>query len=691
MAAQFWHKAPFTRLLTALVIGILLQWHLQLSLSYLLAGFIVCLLSIVAYSFSAIQLRYAFSIANGIAVLLLFISAGAIVVWLKDIRNNKAWAGYQNKEGSYSVVTLREPLVEKANSYKAIARFTVIIQSHSISKATGDLILYFKKDSLPPLLTYGSQIIFGNKLQEIKNSGNPGGFDYKRYSLFQGITHQAYLTAGDYELLPARSKSWLPQFIFSTRARVVNILKAYIPGDKESGLAEALLIGYKDDLDKNLVQSYSNTGVVHIIAISGLHLGIIYWLLLALTKPLKRYKNLVWLRLLLTISALWIFTLLAGAQPSVLRSAIMFTIIAIGQLAARRSNIYNTMALSAFVLLCINPFWLWDVGFQLSYTAVLSIIVFYRPVYNWFYLPNKLIDFFWSLTAVTISAQLLTLPISVYHFHQLPLLFLFANFIAVPVSSLILIGEILLCAFNFIQPVAAIIGSLLQQGIYFMNYYIEGLDAVPFSVWNGWYISVLQMILLLIFVVAACYWLMEGRKRFSWIAALSLCTFMLLRSASFAEAYRQQKLIIYNVPKHPAMDIIDGRSYSFIGDSTLVYDDFIRNFHLQPSRIMHRVSLAPDNNAAIKSFRFCNKQVLIIDENFAYEEVSAKPELDLLVLSKNPKLYIANLAKAFIIKQAVIDSSVPQWKAALWQKDCDSLHIPCYNVSESGAFVMTLQ
>jgi competence protein ComEC len=170
---------------------------------------------------------------------------------------------------------------------------------------------------------------------------------------------------------------------------VISTLKKYIPGDKESGLAEALLIGYKDDLDKNLVQSYSNTGVVHIIAISGLHLGIIYWLLLAVTKPLKQNKKLVWLRLLLTISALWAFTLLAGAQPSVLRSAIMFTIIAIGQLAARKGSIYNTMALSAFVLLCINPFWLWDVGFQLSYTAVLSIVVFFRPVYNWFYLPIK--------------------------------------------------------------------------------------------------------------------------------------------------------------------------------------------------------------------------------------------------------------------------------------------------------------
>jgi competence protein ComEC len=691
MAAQFWHKAPFIRLLAALMAGILAQWHLQLSLTCLLVGFITCLFCMAAYSFTSIKTRYAFTIANGAAALLLLLCTGAILVWLKDIRHNKAWAGTAHKEGAYIVATLQEPLVEKTNAYKAIARFTAIVKTNSIHETTGDLILYFKKDSLPPLLKYGSQIIFNKNLQEIRNSNNPGGFDYKRFSLFQGITHQAYLTKDDYEILTIENISWPTQFIFTTRTWVISTLKKYIPGDKESGLAEALLIGYKDDLDKNLVQSYSNTGVVHIIAISGLHLGIIYWLLLAVTKPLKQNKKLVWLRLLLTISALWAFTLLAGAQPSVLRSAIMFTIIAIGQLAARKGSIYNTMALSAFVLLCINPFWLWDVGFQLSYTAVLSIVVFFRPVYNWFYLPNKIIDFFWSLTAVTISAQLLTLPVSIYHFHQMPLLFLPTNFVAVPVSSLILIGEILLCAFNFIEPVAQLLGTFIHKGIYFMNSYVEGLDAVPFAVWKGLYISAPQMVLLLVFIVASCYWLLEKRQAFGWMAGLSLGAFMVLRSFSFAQAHRQQKLIVYNVPKHPAIDVIDGRHYSFIGDSMLVYNDFIYNFHLQPSRIMHRVSLLDSNNAAIKSFRFGNKQVLIIDENLSYKELPLKQEVDLLVLSKNPKLYVADFTRALAVKQVVLDGSVPQWKAALWQKDCDSLHIPCYNVSEKGAFVMSVQ
>src|SRR5262245_60738277 len=175
------------------------------------------------------------------------------------------------------------------------------------------------------------------------------------------------------------------EFHNTSRTKVLNILRANIKGEKELGLAEALLIGYKNDLDKTLVQSYSNTGVVHVIAISGLHLGLIYWLLSWLCKPLQRGRNFKWLRLILILTGLWLFGLLAGAQPSVIRSAVMFTCIALGQSLTRKSSTYNTLALSAFILLCINPYWLWDVGFQLLYAAVLSIVIFMQPIYNWFY------------------------------------------------------------------------------------------------------------------------------------------------------------------------------------------------------------------------------------------------------------------------------------------------------------------
>ena len=189
-------------------------------------------------------------------------------------------------------------------------------------------------------------------MQAIKNAGNPGSFDYKRYSLFQGITHQVYLTANDFQLLPQQSKNIFDELIFNCREWVLNVLRKFICGTKEQGLAEALLIGYKDDLDKNLVQAYTNTGVVHVIAISGLHLGLIYWLLLLLTKPFRKHKKLVWLRLLIIVASLWLFSLLAGGQPSVLRSAVMFTCIAAGEVISQKNiHLQYTGLFSIFIAL----------------------------------------------------------------------------------------------------------------------------------------------------------------------------------------------------------------------------------------------------------------------------------------------------------------------------------------------------
>lgn len=689
MAARVWHKAPFFRILLSLSLGVALQWILKLPLLILLLCFGASLLFVSLYSFTAIGQRFRLSIVNGLALQLLFAAFGALLVWNEDIRNDVAWFGQGYKAGNVVSVVLHEPLVEKTNSYKALAIVEGLSNGSSCVGTKGGVIVYLKKDSLRPPLQYGSRIAFAQPLQEIKNAGNPGSFDYKTYLLFHGISHQIFLTARDYTVLNGLQKNWFDDFLFRTRSSVVSVIKRYVPGEKESGLAEALLIGYKDDLDKNLVQAYSNTGVVHIIAISGLHLGLIYGLLLLLTKPLKRSKKFVWLRLALIVSSLWLFSLLAGGGPSVLRSAVMFTALATGEVLLRRTNIINTLAFSATVLLCINPFWLWDVGFQLSYSAVLSIILFYRPVYNWFHLTNKAVDFCWSLTAVTIAAQILTMPISIYHFHQMPLLFLFTNFIAVPLSSLILLGEILLCVMFFIAPVAKLLGLVLYYLLRWMNGYIEGFNVLPFAVWNGLSVNIVQTILLLLFCVGICYWLMEKERRLAWTALTSFALFMMIRAASFAKAEGQKKLIVYNVPKHSAIDVINGRQYIFLGDSALLYDDALRNFHLQPSRILHRITPA-EGGTSTQSFVWEGKQLVWIDESVKFLNTSSKHSVDVMILSKNPKLYISALLDAFAVKQIVIDGSVPPWKARLWKRDCDSLKIPCYNVAEDGAFVLNL-
>ena len=696
----FLKKAPFIKLLLPLMAGIILQWHLQIALNTWMIIFLFSLLILLVLFLLPVFERFRYASVNGIIISVVFLSLGATLAWYKDIRHNKQWIGNFYKENDAVLVTLQEPLSEKTKSYKALAAVTAIGMNEKIIPVKGNIILYFQKDlpdgqagSLLPDLHYGSQIVFTKPLQTIKNSGNPGSFDYGRYCLFQDISYQAYLKPGDFTVLSKKNEHWFGKFIVRTREKVLAILRNNIKSEKELGLAEALLIGYKDDLDKPLVQSYSNTGVVHVIAISGLHLGLIYWLLVLLLKPVKRRKNLRWLNPLLIISSLWLFSLLAGAQPSVLRSAVMFTCIVLGENFSRRTTIYNTLAFSAFLLLCYNPYWLWDVGFQLSYAAVLSIVIFMQTIYNWFYIKNKILDFIWKLNAVTIAAQILTVPLSLYHFHQFPNFFLITNFIAVPLSSIIVLGEILLCAVSVFPAMAMLIGKILSGLIWLLNTFIERIDSLPFAIWDGIQITIPQTILLIITVTGISYWLMEKQKNGFITGLIALLAFSVLRSYSFSQVNNQKKLIVYNVPQHPAIDFISGRKYVYSGDTALLTDDFLRNFHIKPSRVLHRiepVQTLSDLFVTETYFQFCSKRIMQIEDGYSFEKSQQPLAVDVLILSRSPKIYLNTLTKYFTPGIIVFDGSDPSWKIKYWKKDCDSLHIPYYDVNEKGAFVMKL-
>ena len=367
-----------------------------------------------------------------------------LLTWHKDIRNEKNWYGHYLDSSSYIIATIKEPCVEKAKSYKALATVNFIANGDTTYSATGDVLLYLAKDSGIKIPQYGDKIIFSNNLQQIKNSGNPGAFDYARYSAFHQLFHQAYLKKNDWHLIEHTKLAGYKSYIFDLREKIKNIIYNYIPGDDEKAIAVALLIGYKVDLDKDLVQAYSNAGVVHLIAISGLHMGIIYSILFWLFTKIPFVKRSKKARLVLILLCLWSFALLTGASGSVLRSAFMFSFIATGIAFNKKASIYNSMAASAFLLLCYNPFLLWDVGFQLSYFAVLGIVISQPFIVKWFYFKNKFVNAIWQLSSVSLAAQLFTFPICMYYFHQLPLLFLLSNLIAIPLTTIALWTCILL-------------------------------------------------------------------------------------------------------------------------------------------------------------------------------------------------------------------------------------------------------
>jgi len=688
-----WQKAPFIRLSWPLALGILLQHEFSLPL---LSGYIFLLISTLTLLFFftiPFLLRYRYSLVSGIAISFLFLSLGIIRSYQKNICNDPGWFSNHYRSGSAMIVSIEEPPIEKPKSFKAEGRCKKLIKDGAEWNINGKLIIYFKKNSDQLIPAYGSVIIFKKPLQEIRSSGNPGAFNYRRYALFHGITHQVYLEKNDYEIIFPHDANRFKLFLYRVQKNVLSILRENIQDENVCGLAEALLIGYKDDLDKSLVQSYTDTGVVHIIAISGLHLGLIYWLLGLLFKLFNRNKKSNWLRAAWIISGLWLFSLLAGGQPSILRSAIMFSCITIGESFGRKGSIFNTIAISACILMWLDPFVLWDPGFQLSYAAVLSIILFMKPVYNWFYFRNKFIDQVWKLNAVTISAQILTIPICFYHFHQFPNYFLFTNFVAVPLSSLIVLAEIFLCAIYWMPFIAGLTGHLITLMIRFMNTWIERISHLPFPVWSGIQLNISQVVLLYVLIIALSIGILEKKKSTIGIAAIAILLFFSSRSAQFIKRDRQQKIIVYNVPGKTAIDFINGSKSFYTGDSLLITDLFLYQLYLRPARILyrfHQVDSLPGLFRSNYYTSFHHLNILQATAPFQVGKTDPLATIDLLIISGKSPISLSDLIGKIRIHQVILDSSVPTWKSQILKKTCDSLRIPCFDVNNEGAFVFDI-
>jgi competence protein ComEC len=685
-------KYPFVRLLIALIIGITGGWYLSIPLIVPVIGCCIAVFFLIGFNFLSSFKKFKLKWLRGIMILSIFVFTGMLMTWHQNIKNDKYWYGKKYPANDYILATINEPPIEKTNSYKALVTIDAINKNGQWLATKGNVLVYLKKDSsAKPALQYGSRIVFKNAIQPIQNSGNPAAFNYNRYCLFQNITGQVFLSDKDYLTLSSKNSNSFQQLLFTIRDWALNVLKQNIHSQKELGIAEALLIGYRNDLDRDLVQAYSNTGVVHIIAISGLHIGIIYSSLLmffSLLRPSKTKKIIEPIFILLII---WLFTLVAGAAPSVLRSAVMFTCIIVGKFLNKNGNIYNTLAASAFILLIINPFYLWDVGFQLSYTAVVGIVMFYKRVSNWFYFKNLLLRKIWQLSAVSLSAQVFTLPLVVYHFHQIPLLFLFSNIVAVPLSGIILFEELILFCFSWWHTVASFVGNVTELSIKAMDNFIGHINNISFSVWDGLHISIVQLVLLFIAVILCTNWLLNKSTGVFIPGLICVLLFFMIRDADLIYHMRQRKMIVYNIQGKSATDFISGSSCSYAGDPVVLTDAMLNNFNIKSSRTKDRVytnynEVVPDTKDYI--LRLDTLKILMLDDINLTPYPKNKIRLDALILSQNIKQTPEELNSIFDCRYIVADASVPLWKSAKWKKDFEQLHLRFYSVAQQGAFIL---
>ncbi len=700
MAAKYaiplWKKAPFIRILLPFLTGILVQYYFEIPYFIILS--LVGIATSLYFIFSAIPLayRYSFRWIQGVLISFIIFFAGMMTLWQKDVRNDSNWFGHLYNDSSSLIIKVNEPLIEKEKSYKAEGRVEKIIKNGTGKNVTGKILLYFSKEDLMQLPKYGDKILISGGLQLIKNAGNPGGFNYSRYMAFQQTFYQVFLKQNKYVLLNVHNENALYSFIYNARKKVINILQEFVKGNKKvTGIAEALLIGYKEDLDKDVVQAYSNTGVVHIIAISGMHLGLIYAVLVWIFLRLPVIKKSAAVRVVTILVCLWLFSLITGGSASVLRSAVMFTCILIGKEFFKQTSIYNSLAASAFLLLCYDPFLLWDVGFQLSYCAVVGIVWLQKPIQNLFYSKHKPLQYLWQMCSVTIAAQILTLPICIYYFHQIPTLFLITNLICVPLSTVILFAEILLIFLSSISVVGALLGKFIYVLTWFMNIIIDKCNNLPLSLIDKIYATPTTTAVLYLFVFAAAAGCLQFNKKLIMISLLFFSFFIGIWSYGKINLIQQKKIIIYNVSRHTAIDFVAADKYFFLGDEEFKTDGALQNFNLKPARISLQVNQSRDTLKSIQHskilWQFYSKKIMIIDTTLSFASIQNKIKVDVLLITKNANVDISNITSSVMPRCIVFDASNSLWKIAQWKKQCSLLHLPYFTTAEQGAFILDVK
>jgi competence protein ComEC len=598
------------------------------------------------------------------------------------------WYGHYISDSVVIKARITEPLTDKNNSYRFSAEVIEVMKNQKSNFTKGEVSFYLSKSEGQVLPAVNDLIYFKKELVPILNSSNPGHFNYQAYLQRKHIYHQVFLKANEFMRLPAEPGLTFKDFLFRARERIINILKSHFKDARILGIAEALLIGYKNDLDKDLVKAYSITGIVHIIAISGLHLGLIYWMLAFIFNHIKGFNKLRLFKFITITASLWLFAVLTGGSASVLRSAVMFTFIILGKEFFRSASVYNSVACSAFMLLCYDPYMLWDVGFQLSYIAVIGIIWLQRPIEKCLFIENNLIRKLWSMASVTIAAQITAFPICIFYFNQFPNLFLIANMVEVPISTIVLFAEIVLIIFSAISFLAHPIALLISALISFMNSFAEWLAEIPFSNWSNIHASILSTCLLYMVIYAVVNWTQgKGFSRLKYIIYFFTAWLISLSMIDIANLARRQ-LVIYNLPRRSYAEAILGTKFiQFSAKDSLISSEALMQPHLY-----FGLSADPEKNLPISKsvnqfFKIGDLRVLWINGN---PQDTVVEKADLLIISNNPKITIGRLNRICRPKQIVFDNSNSLWKIEKWKTECEELFLPCHSTREQGAFIINI-
>jgi competence protein ComEC len=598
-------------------------------------------------------------------------------------------------------VQLTEPPTEKVNSVQIFGKVTHVVTDTLITQCRGKLMIWLQKDSTALSLNYGDIILIENTVHRVQPPKNPNSFDYRKYLEGQNIFHQTYRRSGEWFFSGKNEGNAILAAAHHIRKQVLATLEKNNISGREFAVASALLLGYKEYLDENLQREFAGAGAMHILCVSGLHVGIIFLALNAMLAFLNRRKYGLFVKMLIIILLIWLYAAITGFSPSVRRASAMFTFLAVAVAFRRNTNIFNTIAASAFFLMLTDPFIITRLGFQLSYAAVTGIVWLqphFRKLYSF---NNHLLQYGWEVMTVSVAAQLATLPITIYYFNQFPNYFLITNLIVIPLTGVIIKAGIIFFMTSFLPVVPLYGGWILSKIVLLMNSSVAFIEGLPGSTFEHISINFHDVFFILSATVLLGFFL-DSRRKVAFYSG-SLCLAFLAASISFQKEKNSEtrQLIVYHTPYITAIDIIKEGKLFLYASQEIVLFPAITKFNIYENRLNQglggtkpfHINLFenpfPDEVYASDGFiNMAGHTVKVIAKQDKLSIENPFPgSVNHVILSDNVRLRIAEIIQVYNPQQIIFDSSNSMSQSARWLSQCDSLGTKCWSVPHSGAFV----
>jgi competence protein ComEC len=560
----------------------------------------------------------------------------------------------------------------------------------------GKLLVALKPDSHKNY-KYGDLLLIPASFTEIEAPYNPAEFNYKEYLADHGIHYQTFLNNGAAQLLHHNKGNPIVASAFRLREKLVIKFNKYIAGKDNAAVASTLILGYRADLSREILNAYSKTGTMHVLSVSGMHVSIVFIVMLFMLKFMDRSKKLQLIRAILIIILIWFYAILTGFSPAACRAALMLSFVILGKTIQRDQNTYNLLATSAVLLLIYDPFFLFDVGFQLSYIAVIGLVYIYPKIYQLFYIRNWLGDQIWSYISLSTAAQLATFPLSIYYFHQFPVYFLLSNlFIVLPVTFIMYAGLLFLfIPWNFLLIP---IGWLLDKSIAFTNLGLFYIEDLPYANITGIWINAWTYLLIYIFLLAIIFLFLYRDKRLVYTALSAFFILTIILASGVISFYKSQ-IIFYSLRKNTGIGFFEDRKAIIITDlkadeKTFIYSikPSIESNGIQSQNLLKPGTIFSENNFFYNGnfVQFRNWKLLIWDKIFDKKSFTKLITVDVILLHGNPRITIKALTKTVKFKTMLIDGSNPEYRIKNWQKEANEAGIKCYVLKTNPAYILNL-